>query len=356
MKINEGKTRNKNYEMLRIVLMILIIIGHMVMYSEKLDDIGTLEYFITNFFRSFTMIAVNSFVLISGYFSINLKWNKLFLLDIRVCFYTWTGFLLAVILAIYKVNLIKDIQFLFPVITKQYWYITVYFVLCIFSPYINVFLLNISKRMLQKAILVGGVVLYLIATFCFLINANQIVLDAGYGIVNFVFLYCLGYYIKHYYIDEYKISFYLIIYIFACFFSFIINIGMTYITGFYFDSMISYNTIFALIGSLGLFMCFKNLNIENLNVRKGKIVLWLSSHSMAVYLIHMCPLIGSYFFKEILKIQSFNAVNLVIACIILPSIIYIICSMIDSIVDYIIVYIARTMKCSFKCFKRIIFK
>lgn len=148
--------RQPNFELLRIVLMLLIIAGHVTMYSGKLKDMVITDYYITNFLRSFAMVAVNAFVLLTGYFGTKRNWGKLFKLDLRVCFYTWVGFALAIALGIHTISLTKDIQLLFPVITKQYWYITIYFVLCIFSPYLNVFLENVSEKMLKDAIFIGG--------------------------------------------------------------------------------------------------------------------------------------------------------------------------------------------------------
>jgi hypothetical protein len=43
----------------------------------------------------------------------------------------------------------------------------------------------------------------------------------------------------------------------------VVNWGMTKITGFYFDSLISYNTIFVLGGAISLFLTFKNSNKYN---------------------------------------------------------------------------------------------
>ena len=88
---NKENNRCANFEALRIVLMLLIIIGHIMMYSDKLDKVGTVEYYITNAVRSFSMVAVNTFVLITGYFGTNRKWKKLLGLDLKVCFYTWLG-------------------------------------------------------------------------------------------------------------------------------------------------------------------------------------------------------------------------------------------------------------------------
>ena len=327
----KDNNRQSNFELLRIVLMLLIIAGHVTMYSGKLKDLGTTDYYLTNFLRSFTMVAVNAFVLLTGYFGTKRNWKKLMKLDLRVCFYTWVGFALAVTFGIHTINATKDIQLLFPVISKQYWYTTIYFVLCIFSPYLNVFLENVSEKMLKDAIYIGGGVLYIVATFCFLINANQIVMDAGYGIVNFVYLYCLGYYIRHYYVDRHGAAFYIGMYLLACLSTFAVNEGMSRIMGFYFNSMISYNTIFTLVGSIGLFMCFKHLE-----TKKNRFITWLAKHSFSVYLIHMCPMVGSYLFTTLLGVNNVGGANLIVKILCLPFGIYFVSAVIDSAVDYLL--------------------
>ena len=243
---------------------------------------------------------------------------------------------LAIAFGIHKFNLIKDIQLFFPVITKQYWYITIYFVLCILSPYINSFLKVVSREMLKNFILIGAIVFYFIATICFLINANQIVMDAGYGIVNFVYLYCFGYYIRNYYDDTHNTILYIGIYFFACSGTYIVNLIMSEIVGFYFDSMISYNTIFTLSGSVGLFMWFKQLRFK-----ENGVITWLAKHSLSVYLIHMCPFVGVFTFTEIMKVNQLEGYALGRAIIIFPLAIYLICSIIDSVVEPIIIIFQR---------------
>lgn len=88
---DKENSRCANFEVLRIVLMLLIVVGHIMMYSEKLDKVGTVGYYITNAVRSFTMVAVNTFILNTGYFGTNRKWRKLLGLDLKVCFFTWLG-------------------------------------------------------------------------------------------------------------------------------------------------------------------------------------------------------------------------------------------------------------------------
>ena len=100
------KKRESNFELLRIVLMILIIVGHLMLNSEKLGAIGTKEYYITNIMRSFTVFGVNGFILLSGYFGINLNYKKLIRLDIKILFYTWIFFVIGIVSGSHLINII----------------------------------------------------------------------------------------------------------------------------------------------------------------------------------------------------------------------------------------------------------
>lgn len=81
--------RNANFDLMGIILMLMIISEHILLYSGKLSNIGTIEYYISNLYKSFCVIAVNAFVLRSGYFGIKRKWDKIAKIDIRTCFYTY---------------------------------------------------------------------------------------------------------------------------------------------------------------------------------------------------------------------------------------------------------------------------
>ena len=322
------KKRESNFELLRIVLMLLIIVGHLLLNSEKLGAIGTKEYYITNIMRSFTVFGVNGFILLSGYFGINLNYKKLIRLDIKILFYTWIFFVIGIVSGIHQINIIKDILLIFPVITKRYWFITDYFVLCILSPFLNKFIQSLDREELKKLLLISRIRFYLIATFCFMINADQIVNDSGYGMINFIYLYFIGFYLKHYYKDEHSSIFYLSIYGIISIMLFVVNWGMTKITGFYFDSLISYNTIFVLGGAISLFLAFKNLKIPTYTIINRSAAACLS-----IYVIHTNPTISQFMFCNILKINQITGIKLIPIIFVQTSLIYVICYVIDIIID-----------------------
>ena len=322
--------RKSNFELMRIFLMLMVVAGHLTINSGKLGSLGTADYYVANICRSFCMFSVNAFVLLSGYFGVKLNVRKLIHLTLKVAFYTYFFFILSLLLGIHQLDLMKDIQLLIPIITKKYWFITIYFVLCIFSPYLNRLLEMLSEKELKHLLILGFVVFYLIATFCFAINADQIATDAGYGFLNFIYLYCLGFYIRHYYKDAHSAHYYFVLYIACSVILFIANHFMTSVLGFYFNSFISYNTVFVLAGAVSLFMCFKNLNIKTNNFLNH-----CASRSFFVFIIHSAPYFAHYIFVDYLKLNSYSGLHLAVVFIVLPFAVYAVCWLIDYVTDFL---------------------
>ncbi|MCD2502886.1 acyltransferase family protein [Clostridium sp. NSJ-145] len=180
--------RNSNFELLRIICIILVICGHITMYNGTLGQIGTINYYIGNIIRSFCMVAVNCFILISGYFGIKFSLKKLIKLECIVVFHTLLLFILAVIFKIHTISFKEDILLLMPVLTKRYWFITIYIALCVISPILNLIVNVITKEQYKKILIISIIMFYILPTFLYTINAPTITGDSGYGIINFGFV------------------------------------------------------------------------------------------------------------------------------------------------------------------------
>ena len=107
--------RMSNFELLRIISMLMVITGHLVLAANQLDDMVSVDFYLLNLIQSFTTVAVNVFILISGYFGIKLKIFKLAQLDLRIIIYTYVLFAVSVLIGIHTINPKKDFLFLFPV-------------------------------------------------------------------------------------------------------------------------------------------------------------------------------------------------------------------------------------------------
>ena len=211
-----------------------------------------------------------------------------------------------------------------PVVTKQYWFITIYFVLCILAPFLNIYIEHISQKQFINLLLTLFVLFCILPTIGYILNFRAIVEDAGYGIVNFIFLYMLGRYIRLYYKASINCYYYLGVYLLAGISIAASNIILSHILGFKFDSLISYNTIFCLVGSVGLFLFFSTLNF------KSKLINNISKYCLAVYVLHISPLFYDYLFKEIIEVPNYSGISYILLLILCPIVIFLACAIIEA--------------------------
>ena len=170
---------------------------------------------------------------------------------------------------------------LIPILSKKYWFITIYIILYILSPCLNKLALSISKNHFKSILFIGFFIIYVWHTLSFILNFNRPIDDAGYGIPNFIYLYLLGRYIKlHGNIYTIKQNI-LLLYFIICMSLFTFQLTYSIILGFSFTALFSYNTIFVFLGSVALFLFFAKLNIGyNSFINK-----W-AKYCLAVYVIH----------------------------------------------------------------------
>lgn len=132
--------RSSNFELLRILCICLIISFHYVRHNTfYFFEEFKYNKIIYDFVYMFGELAVNCFMLISGYFQIKskFKWRKVVLLIFEVNFYYILSKILLIILgnATWDTWLAKE--WIFPVLRDEYWFVTVYIIIYIFSPFIN---------------------------------------------------------------------------------------------------------------------------------------------------------------------------------------------------------------------------
>ena len=274
------KERASNFELLRIICMLFIVLGHVIIAHQ---DVGEVEYVTSHFVRSFSIVAVNVFVLISGFWGIKFKTERLVKLCSQTWFYSVVSLAIVVLVGFYSINIKKDFLAFLPIFSREYWFITAYFALYCIAPFINHAIENVDKFVYRKGLLVGFLLFYVWPTFCFLFNANQLVMDAGYGIVNFVYLYLLGRYIRYHYNDTRSSRYYMFVYLGSCALLFIFQYVLSRVLGFEFSSWLSYNTVFVLIAAVALFMFFKGVKLHS------RIINIIAAPCLAVYLVHMSP-------------------------------------------------------------------
>jgi hypothetical protein len=281
-------TRDSNFELLRLVCMFFILVLH-VNNDGGLGIIG--RSIPGTIFEGFCIVAVNCFVLISGYFSIKVSWRS-FLRFFVFCFsYT---FAFAVLHSIYN----QEIQYkrillsFFTFSHSPYWFVNVYFGLYVLSPALNKIIDNLSKR--------DFIICLLILTFVniylgFYSQNARFNID-GYNIMNFIYLYFIGRYIKLYNVKHCKFMGWVFPYCVYAISSLIIAITILICTKYGIKSSyvlgvnsLNYNNPLVIISSISLFIIFKNIKLQS------NIINWMAESALAIFLIHVELPYGRFF-------------------------------------------------------------
>lgn len=339
----EGRiTRNINFEILRIIAMLMIIMGHSIGHTHILDDMNrtTILYYTVRAIQVFCNVATNVYVMLSGYLLIysEFKLKRVLTLWSQVLFFSIVGYCIFGILVGRQLSFFKLIKVLLPISGNQYWFMRVYLGMYIFSPFINILVSNLSKK--QYEYLLGVCILIFSFWRSFIPFAVTLNSEGGNSIIWFVVLYLFGAYMRLYgiLIMGKELSFNQSVGI-ACanlIFAFLssiliqcitINVGIGNKGASLFTEFTAFPMLFAAAFILNAFStCKAN---EKCNIVFRNIVLLFSSSSLSVYLIHENIYVKQWFWSYI-NINRF-AQNTIILLIImvLPIVIYGLCTLVD---------------------------
>lgn len=202
-KTDRIETRQSNIELLRIVLMILVIAHHYVVNSGVMEcfTYGTLSanMYYLQCFGAFGKIAINCFVLITGYFMINSKWSlkKWLMLYLEVKFYTLLIYLIFVASGYQSFNYHECLETVFSTLFGVgKVYAETFLALYLLIPFINILVNNMGKK--QYLMLLGllFVLLTIIPTFSVFISVLRTSNDTWNYLIWMVFLYLIGAFIR----------------------------------------------------------------------------------------------------------------------------------------------------------------
>lgn len=293
-----GKKRQANFEWLRVIAMLMVIALH---YLNKggaavsyVND-GSVRNHAAWLVDSFCLVAVNVYVLISGYFLAEKGFSpkKVFLLAAQVLFYS---LLVPAVLAgcgIIDVSgwgIYDWLPFLFPFGTEHYWFATAYLGMYLFSPLLAAAADKLDRKQLRGAIL-ALVLFYSLekSLLPFQLATDQY----GYDVVWFLCLFLTAVYLKRYglpFLSSKGRAFGL--YIGASLLGFAASavVGLLAArTGigalsYYADMVYSYNYVLCLLAAVGLFEGFRRLEVPE--GRMAGLARRLGPLTFGVYLLH----------------------------------------------------------------------
>jgi len=198
-KIN--KVRQSNIELLRIISIILVLIYHigsliikMPTSDELVDD--TLSSVTRIFFANLSVVCVNVFVIISGWFGMRFTMKAIFKLLFQVFFVYLFIYAICVISGYDNLNF-SALAFCFMA-DKSTWFVKAYLGLMIFVPALNMLVENGNEKQLRYVL----VAFYAYQCTYGWITGGAYFLNWGFSVTSFAGLYLLSRYVRVYVIEN----------------------------------------------------------------------------------------------------------------------------------------------------------
>jgi len=306
--------RNSNFELLRIICIVGIVIMHS--YGSVFFEAKGINLVWGVFINSIFNACVSCFILLSGYFGISFDLRKLSTLHLKVLFFSILSVLLLLLFG-ESVSIIKVIKAFFPVISRTYWFISCYFVLYVFSGYINKIPEMLSKKLFEKLIVLMVIVFSIIPS----IFQYEFMRDGGKGLINMILMYLIGAYLRKYNFNDFrKIKLLLFICVLI-----IINFGINYLIT-YLKGGVGVNAPFArdnsitiILLSVLIFMYFKEIKIQSKSINyiaKSVLSIYIIEGAIRIILskyFNISNFISNWYFIFILLI--FSAATIIISFI-----------------------------------------
>lgn len=293
-KRRHGTTRNANVELLRIIAMSMVTMLHALGQGGLLADV-TVHLPVTGWMawalESFSIAAVNIFMLISGYFLVSSRFKIGRLADIvgQIMFYSIGGSIAGYLLGTERFHVHDFHDYancILPIQMNAYWFMTVYVAIYFLLPIMTTGLWSLSKRQHAQIIL-----LFLLLD-CFFKSIMPFRLHDGKG---YSFQWCLTVFIigAYFRIHGFRIVNSAIrgwiLYVVSSLCIFGETICLKYVSGHYgilgeiVGASMDYNHIFVLAAAIGIFSAF--VHAKPMDAKLGRVICALSPMALGVYLL-----------------------------------------------------------------------
>lgn len=196
--------REVNFEALRVLAMFFIVIYHCLTHGVGGDygfstvrAVYVSNLLFSDFLLVFSSIAVNLYVMISGYFLVdrNFKLSRIVRTWVVSCFYLFAITSLFMSLSLKSFNILTLGKSLFPISTDAYWFVTQYIGLLILSPFLAIMLRHLTYRQ-YVGLLIGGAFICLTIIPDFPLGKRFYVAH-GNSLISFAYLFVVAGFIRH---------------------------------------------------------------------------------------------------------------------------------------------------------------
>ena len=287
--------RLSNFELLRIYAIFMVLVFHSNIHTL---GIPTSETVLNKPFEAFglfsvqgiSVICVNVFILLSGWFGIRPTLKGVFKLLYQVLFFLLGGYIVAILLGKASFSL-NSIAWCF-LLDDYAWFVKSYICLMILAPLLNSFSQNASKRE-YEGLLISFYIFQSI--YGWATNAASF-FNYGSSVVSFCGLYLIAQYIRRFQPrwSQYKSYIDLLIYLGIVVFCAIFLVSISPISEFssiyhsLVGHMYSYSSPLVIVECVFLFLFFSKLKLQS------TIINFIAASCFSVLFVHGNPYIFPY--------------------------------------------------------------
>jgi len=278
------KNRDSNFECLRIMAMFLVLVVHATFIGTGFPSIAEsttcpISSFCRFGFGALSIVCVNLFVLISGWFGIHFHLKKFISFVLTAIFYALLVYIALLLLYPHKYLDWNFAITVFMLNSSDYWFIKSYILLYFFAPILNSFIEQSDEKQLRLTL----ITFYIFQTIYAWLSINGAAeFQGGYSALSFMGLYLLAQYFHRYqgitqnWTAKHGIVLFFGIALFNATLAFIVTrLGLP-IAG----RIFTYTNPLVIIQSLALLIGFSKLSFQN------KFINWVANSCLAVYLLH----------------------------------------------------------------------
>ncbi len=197
MKQEEKKTmRQSNFELMRVVSMIMIVIFHVLLDGNLLQNTTGNLHLLLELVCFFIVVHVNSFMLLTGYFQYDKKFKLKKVLNLLNAswFYRVVWIVIFICIGLPSLTGLKVFMEVFPVdITFDFWFINAYILVYVLSPFSNMLIEKMSQKQHRRLLIL---LFFILCVLPFLTNRGTFHNDGVF--VHYMFLYFIGSYLHKY--------------------------------------------------------------------------------------------------------------------------------------------------------------
>ena len=326
------KTRDTNMELLRIVAMFMVVTLHCIGHGDFLNDtsVSLENYILLRLLDSLSQIANALFLMTTGYYMINKKFNLKRILDLwgKTIFYYFIIWIVCVLLG-RETQVLKS---LFPVTIGNYWFISAYISLYFLIPIINILLNKLTKSQFKY-----GLIVLIIMFGIIRVVSNPSAIYSG-AIMPVIIIYSIGAYIRKFvevkHKNKYIIKYILLTIIFTLIYMILqiyqritTNAIVYYRIYLILTGLREYNCIILIAMAICVFMKFVTIKIKSNFANQT--ISFIAPSMFSIYIIHENININDWLWKSLGIINYADSCLMVPYILLMVLVVFIACLLID---------------------------